>query len=306
MEQVAKYSSVEAVTMPKPRKLNVMSKIAPYLYLTPAMIFFATFVYAPFINTIRMSFCITNLRGEAVKFVGLRNYTETITSPSFLNSLMVTFQFVALIAVPSIIIGLILVLLANNKTKLSRLYELMFSAPMAIASAPAAIIWTMIFHPTNGILNYLVQREVGWLTNPNIAIYSVALVTVWLNIGINFIYLLTGIRNIPEELIESAEVDGAKYFQKLFSITLPMLSPQLFFVFFLNMIMAFQAFSQIRLLTAGGPENTTNVLVHSIYREAFFNGRFEMASVQSLILFVIMLIFTIVQFALEKKLVHYQ
>ncbi|OON99671.1 MAG: glycerol-3-phosphate ABC transporter permease [Epulopiscium sp. Nele67-Bin004] len=278
----------------------------PYLYLTPAIIFFMTFVYVPFLRTIVMSFSITNLRGEPVAFVGFQNYIDTFSSASFINSIKVTFQFVGLVAVPSILVGLALALLASKKTVASRAYELMFSTPMAIASAPAAIIWTMIFHPTNGLLSYVLQKETNWLADPSTAIFAVAAVTIWLNIGINFIYLLTGVRNIPGELIESSEVDGATYFQKLYKIMLPMLSPQLFFVFFLNIIMSFQAFGQVRLLTQGGPEETTNVLVYSIYREAFFYNRFEMACVQSLVLFAIMLVFTLIQFKFEKKGVHYQ
>ncbi|MGL6173750.1 MAG: carbohydrate ABC transporter permease [Cellulosilyticaceae bacterium] len=278
----------------------------PYLYLLPSLVLFGTFVYFPFLKTIYLSLSMTNVRGKVIEFVGFENYKEVLTSPEFMNSILITFKFVLLVGVPSILLGLILALLANVKMKGSRVYELMFSAPMAIASAPAAIVWMMIFHPTNGILNYLMQKEVGWLTDPKIAILAVALVTVWLNLGVNFIFLLTGLRNIPEELVESASVDGANYIQKLLKVILPMLSPQLFFVLFMNLISSFQAFGQIKLLTQGGPGDSTNVIVHSIYREAFFNGRFEIACVQSLVLFIIMLAFTLIQFKFEQKGVHYQ
>jgi sn-glycerol 3-phosphate transport system permease protein len=283
-------------------KLN----IEPYLYLIPTLLIFGVFTYFPFFKTIYLSMSLTNLRGQVVEFVGTQNFKEIIFSPSFLNSIRITFEFVLLVAVPSIIIGLILALLANDQLKGSRIYEMMFSLPMAVASAPAAIIWMMIFHPSNGLLNYILRSNIGWLTDSKIALFSVAAVTVWLNLGVNFIFLITGLRSLPTELMESADIDGANYFQRLFKIVLPMLSPQMFFVVFMNLIGAFQAFGQIKLLTGGGPGDSTNVLVHAIYRDAFFNGRFEMASTESIILFAIMLVVTLIQFRFEKKGVHYQ
>lgn len=281
-------------------------KLEPYMYLIPSFVIFGLFVFYPFVKTIFMSMSITNLRGEMKEFVGLENFKEILTSPEFHNSVITTFKFVSLVAIPAIIIGLVLALLANNKLKGNRTFELMFSLPMAVASAPAAIIWTMIFHPTNGLLNYILGTQVGWLIDSKYALISVAIVTVWLNIGINFIFLITGLRNIPEELLESASIDGANYLSKLKNIILPMLSPQMFLVIFMNLINGFQAFGQIKLLTQGGPGDSTNVIVHSIYREAFFNGRFEMASAQAIILFFIMIVVTLLQLKFEKKGVHYQ
>ncbi|WP_291747494.1 carbohydrate ABC transporter permease [Clostridium sp.] len=287
-------------------KIKLRKKIEPYFYLIPTFIIFTLFVFYPFIKTIIMSMSTTNIRGQIKDFIGLENFKEILTSPEFYNSIFVTFKFVLIVAAPSVIIGFLLALLANNKLKGSRIYELMFSLPMAIASAPAAIIWTMIFHPTNGVLNHLLGTQIGWLTNSKFALISVAIVTIWLNIGLNFIFLLTGLRNIPNELMESAAIDGANYLTKVKNIIIPMVSPQMFLVVFMNLINAFQAFGQIKLLTQGGPGDSTNVLVHSIYREAFFNGRFEMACAQALILFVIMMIVTLLQFKFEKKGVHYQ
>ena len=285
---------------------SLIRKVEPYFYLIPAFIIFGLFVFYPFLKTIIMSMTTTNIRGQIKEFVGLANFKEVLTSPEFYNSIIVTFKFVLMVSIPSIVIGFILALLANNKLKGNRVFELMFSLPMAIASAPAAVIWTMIFHPTNGILNYVLGTEIGWLTDSKFALISVAMVTVWLNIGLNFIFLITGLRNIPDELLESASIDGASYISKLKNIIIPMVSPQMFLVIFMNLIDAFQAFGQIKLLTQGGPGDSTNVLVHSIYREAFFNGRFEMACTQALILFVIMMIVTLLQFKFEKKGVHYQ
>ncbi|WP_195999929.1 sugar ABC transporter permease [Clostridium sp. 1001271B_151109_B4] len=309
-EQYLKLKDIKGNNISKRVSLKnkrvLKGKMEPYFYLIPAFIIFGLFVFYPFIKTIIMSMSTTNIRGEIKEFVGLENFKEILTSPEFYNSIVVTFKFVLLVAAPSVIIGFLLALLANNKLRGNRIFELMFSLPMAIASAPAAVIWTMIFHPTNGILNHVLGTQIGWLTDSKFALISVAIVTVWLNIGLNFIFLLTGLRNIPTELMESASIDGASYLTKVKKIIIPMVSPQMFLVIFMNLINAFQAFGQIKLLTQGGPGDSTNVLVHSIYREAFFNGRFEMACAQALILFVIMMIVTLLQFKFEKKGVHYQ
>lgn len=310
MEQQSMVSTkikfVEKEQVNKKKKIKLMRKIEPFLYLIPAFAVFMIFVFYPFVKTIILSLSQTNLRGEIKSFVGLENFIELFQSPEFYSSIIVTFKFVFLVATPSVIIGFVLALLANNKLKGNRIYELMFSLPMAIASAPAAAIWTMIFHPTNGVLNFVLGQEIGWLTDPRYALISVTVVTTWLNLGLNFIFLTTGLRNIPTELLESSAIDGANFFHKLKNIIIPMVSPQMFLVIFMNLINAFQAFGQIKLLTQGGPGDSTNVLVHSIYREAFFNGRFETACTQALVLFVIMMIVTLLQFKFEKKGVHYQ
>ncbi len=305
VEESIKREKVKKKVFIKRRGI-IKGKIEPFLYMIPSLMIFTLFVFYPFIKTCIMSVSRTNLRGQIKEFVGLENFKEVILSPEFYNSLIITLKFVFIVTTLSIVIGLILALLANNKLKGNRAFELVFSMPMAIASAPASIIWMMIFHPTNGILNYFLGTEIGWLTDSKYALIAVAIVTIWLNIGINFIFLLTGLRNISDELMESASIDGAGYLSKVKNIILPMLSPQLFFVIFMNLINSFQAFAQIKLLTQGGPGDSTNVLVHSIYREAFFNGRFEIASVQALLLFAIMFIVTVLQFRWEKRGVHYQ
>jgi sn-glycerol 3-phosphate transport system permease protein len=165
----------------------------------------------------------------------------------------------------------------------------------------------MIMRPgKSGILNHILGTDIRWLLDAQYALKSVAIVTVWLNIGISFIFLLTGFRNVPEEIIESARIDGAGYFRRLFNIITPVASPQIFFVVFLNIIISFQAFAQVRLLTQGGPSYATHVLVYSIYMSGIRESRFETAFAQSIVLFVIILILTLLQFRAEKRMVHYQ
>lgn len=284
---------------------NFFKRAEPYLYLTPCLLGFCIFMFYPFIKTIFLSFNITNANGEPIDFVGLDNYKELFLSPDFINSILVTVKFVLITAIPAIIIGLMLAILANKKMKFSKLYEVMFAMPMSVSSAAASVIWMILFHPSIGLINYVLKTQIGWLTDEKFALFSVAFVTVWLNIGLNFIFILTGLKNVPEELNESAKVDGAKRGRKFFKLTLPLISPTLFFVVFINMVNSFQSFAQIKLLTSGGPANSTNVIVHGIYREAFFNNRFETACAQSIILFLIILAITLIQLKFEKKSVHY-
>lgn len=248
---------------------------------------------------------LTNFKGQLVEFIGLQNFIDTLTSKEFQNSSVVTIKFVVMTAVPTILIGLILALLANNKLKGNRIFKIAFSLPMAVSSSAASIIWVIILHPTIGILNHILGTNIGWLIDSKWALLAVSFVTIWLNLGVNFIFLLSGLKSIPEELVESAAIDGASYFQKLFKIIIPMLSPTIFFVVFMNIMHAFQSFGPVNIMTAGGPGNSTNMVVYSIYREAFFNGRFDMASAQSILLFFIMLGIAMLQLKFEDKGVHY-
>ena len=280
---------------------------APYLFLLPCLVIFGVFVFFPFVKTVLYSFTLTNSRGQPVEFVGLENYRKLFTSPAFYNSLKLTLIFAPMVCIPTLLISYVLAALANSRMKGSRVYEVMYSLPMAVASAPAAAIWFILLTSgKSGVVNSLLGTEIRWFLDAKYALIGVAFVTVWLNIGAGFIFLLTGFRNVPDELIESARIDGAGYFKRLFSIITPVASPQIFFVIFLNIIVSFQAFAQIRLLTQGGPSYSTNVLVYSIYQAAIRESRFETAFAQSMVLFVIILGITLVQFKAEDRMVFYQ
>ena len=289
----------------KKTRSNLKTKLEPYVFLLPSLLLFSLFVYYPFFKTLYMSFGLTNAHGNFQEFIGFQNYVEIFTSPDFINSLIVTMEFVIITTIPSVVIGLALALLANNKVKGLGISKVMFAVPIAVSSASASIIWGIIFHPSIGMLNNILKTNIGWLIDPHWALLSVAFVTIWMNAGVNFIFIFAGLKNVPQEILESSSIDGARYFTKLFKIIIPMISPTLFFMVFMDIMNAFQSFGQVNILTNGGPGNSTNVLVFSIYREAFFNGRFDTASAQSIILFIIMLVIAMLQFSYEKKGVHY-
>src|SRR5699024_6979460 len=155
-------------------------------------------------------------------------------------------------------------------------------------------------------LDTLGYEKIEWLTSSKMSLISIAITTIWMQIGINFIILLAGIQNISEEMYESAKIDGAGYFQRLFKITITLLSPVLFFVFIIAFICSFLTFCQIDMLTSGVPNYSTNLIVCYIYQHSFNYGHFGYASAQALVLFVIILIVTIFQFSVGERKVHYQ
>jgi len=274
------------------------------------MFIFIVFVFYPFSKTIIYSFSLTNSRGLPVEWVGFENYIKLFSSVRFLESLKLTLIFAPMVGLPTLLIAFFLAAMAHEKgryKRASRLYETMFSLPMAVASAPAAVIWFMILSSgRSGILNRILGTDIRWLLDSRYALTSVAMVTIWLNLGTSFIFLLTGFRNVSDEIIEGARIDGAGYLRRLFRIITPIASPQIFFVVFLNIIISFQAFAQIRLLTQGGPSYATNVLVYTIYQSGIRDSRFETAFAQSIVLFIIILFMTILQFRAEKRTVYYQ
>jgi sn-glycerol 3-phosphate transport system permease protein len=282
------------------------ARIEPYMYLLPTIFILVLFAYYPFVKTGYMSMSLTDFKGEAVEFIGIQHYTELIESSEFKKKLAVTFQFVLYTTIPSILGGLFLGLLAHQKTKGIGLIRTLYALPMAVSSACAAVIWMLMYHPTTGFFNKLLGTDIGWLSDEKWALLSVATVTAWMNLGFNFLLVASGLQNISKEYYESAAIDGANSIQILWKITIPLLTPTIFFITVTSMINSFQAFGQINIMTAGGPSNSTNVLAYAIYQEAFVNNRFGVSSALSIILFVMMFIITLLQFRYEKKWVHYQ
>ena len=279
--------------------------LTSYLYLVPSLLIFAVFLFYPFFKTLYLSLFMTNKMGQAKLFVGLQNYTDLLRSASFLNSLKVTLIFVVIVVFGSMVLGLTAAVLCNRAFPGIRAFSTAYALPMAIASSSAAMIFKIMLHPAVGIVNKLLGLDINWLNDPATALYCVAILTAWLNSGINFLYFSAGLGNIDETIYERASVDGASGVQQFFSLTLPGLSPIMFYTLVVNIIQAFQSFGQIKMLTEGGPSESTNVIVYSIYRDAFFNYRFGNASAQSVILFVIIMLITLVMFRLEKKGVSY-
>ena len=280
--------------------------ILPYILILPAMALFMIFNFYPFLKAILLSFSMTNKQGEVTQWVGLANWVRVLTKDSFWDVIWITLKMAGINLVFTFAIALIFALLATKKVRFSKWYQTMYALPMAIASSPAAAIFLFIFRQKNGLLNNLLGTSISWTTKLPYAFWAVCSMTIWMHVGISFIFLLVGFSNVPEEVLESAWLDGAGPLARIRHILIPMASPQLFFVLFLNISSSFRSFAQIRLLTGGGPANGTKNLIYYIYENAMINGRFETACVQAVVLFILIFSITQIQFALEKRMVHYQ
>ncbi len=279
--------------------------LTPYLLLAPSIILFTIFSFWPFLKTIFLSFSVTDKKGNFVKWVGISNYERVLTAKTFSRIFSNTWKFAAMVCLGTLLISMILALLSASKERGSRVYEVLYAIPMAVASVPASAIFVFLMRKENGFINSILGTDIAWIQDPNYALIAVAIVTVWLGIGASYIFLLVGFRNVPEDLIESAILDGANPLQRAFRILIPMASPQIFFVVFLNITNSFKAFGQIKLLTNGGPNNATTTLVFAMYQNALLNQRFETACVQAIILFIIIFVLTRIQNFFENRTVIY-
>ena len=285
-------------------KKSFFRTVEPYLYLVPVMILFILFVFWPFVKTIQLSFARTTPLGQVAQYVGLDNYTNIFTDGTFLNGLVTTLKFSVMRVILSIMIGFILAIISTEKIRAKGFFRTVYALPMAISAAAASVVFMFIFHSSLGILNRALGTHIGWLTDKKYALIAVTIVSVWMAIGMNFIYLTAAIQSVPAELYESVALDGANFFQKHRHVTIPSISPTLFFLLIINVINSVQAYAEFKMMTQGGPAESTNVIVYEIYQEAFINSRFGVACSESVILFVILIILTALQFRLEKKVTY--
>ncbi|WP_282920669.1 carbohydrate ABC transporter permease [Ignavigranum ruoffiae] len=278
-----------------------IEKYKAYAYLLAPISILTIFMFWPFFKTLERSLFLTNNLGQNAKFLGWANYSELLTSPSFWNSVLVTFNFVVIVVIFGVLLGFLTALLCQRTFPGIKFFSTSYAMPMAIASAGMAMIFQVMLNPTVGIINKIMGTYINYLSQPNSALLVIGLLTGWLNSGMNFLYFSSGIASIDESLYESSSIDGANRWQQFLYITLPSLKPTLFFVIVTNVINAFQGFGQINILTKGGPGQATNVIVYDIYRNAFMNYRYGFASAESVILFLIVMILTIIMFKLRRK-----
>lgn len=279
-------------------------------YLAPSLILFAAFVFIPLAQSIYLSFFNTRATGVITTFAGFDHYLELLTSPAFRTGLLATTLF-ALYTVPiGIALGLVLAVLLNQRLRGINVFRTMMSSTIAISAAVGALIWLLLLNPSLGLLNYILSlvgvRGPEWLIQPTFAIIAVSITTIWLTLGTNIIVLLAGLQGVPEEIYEAARLDGARGVGMFTRITMPMVSPSLFFLLVVDTIAVLQAFTQIHLLTRGGPVDATRVLVYSIYQDAFQNFQFGYASAQAVILLLLVMALTLIQFRFVERRVHYQ
>jgi sn-glycerol 3-phosphate transport system permease protein len=279
-------------------------------FLAPSIIIFTIFVFIPLIRSIILSLYGTNPIGQMTNFVGFKYYVRLFTSDTFLNSLTVTLKFV-LLTVPAVLLaGLILSTLANINIRGNSVFRLLFSLTISISGATAALLFMFLYHPILGQFNYLLSLigipPVPWLIDVKWALIAVAIPRIWLGTGFATVLLLAGMQGISEEYYEAAKIDGAGFWQSWRHITFPLITPSLFFLLVVTTLGAFQTFTEVNVLTGGGPVNSTDVIVQEIFRSFYFNGQYGLASAEALVLFVIILALTVIQFTVLEKRVNYE
>lgn len=278
------------------------------LLLAPSLLIYSVFIFYPLARTVWLGFYREDPFGGRV-YAGFEQYRDVLTSSDFRHSLWVTLLFAIITVGFGLVFGVSLATLAHQRIKGITVFRTIFSSTVATSVAVASLIWLVLFQPSIGVVNQFLksigQEPVQWLLDSSTALFAVAATTVWQNLGITFIILIAGLQGIPDDLYESARVDGASAWLQFREITIPMLSPTLLFVSVILTINAFQSFGQIDLLTQGGPSDSTRVIVYSIYQEAFQNRNAGVASAQAVILFLIVLTLSLVQFRFFERRVHY-
>ncbi len=292
------------------RQREIKKFLTALIFMAPSLIIFIVFVFIPLVRSFILSTQLTNPIGVPVAFYGIEHYRKMFDNDVFVNSLSRSALFVLYTVPSTLVISLALAVLGNLRLKYIAVFRLIFSITIAVSAATASLIFMYLYHPTVGAINYLIGLvgidSIPWLIDSKFALLAIAICAIWLQTGMNTVILLAAMQGISEELYESAVIDGANSWNKFVSITLPLLSPTFFFLLVIDILAAFQTFTQVNIMTRGGPLDSTNVLVYSIYREFYFNGKYGFAAAQSVMLFFIMLFLTIIQFTVVEKKVNYE
>jgi multiple sugar transport system permease protein len=293
-------------------------RLAPYIFLLPMIVGLLVFRLGPVIWSFLLSFQNYN-PFEGGEYIGLGNYRELLTDSDFRQTFGNTLAFTLMYLPLGVLSSLALALLVNNRLRGIILFRAIYFLPVISAVAAIGTIWAWLLNPLYGLVNYLIKAASGltgpeWLGSPKTALLTLVLVNVWRTMGYAMVIFLAGLQDVPQELTDAARVDGAGKIKTFFRITFPLLSPTTFFVIIITIIRSFQIFDLVYIMTApasgeggtvGGPANSTNVLVISIFQNAFKWYRMGYGAAQAYILFVLVALIALVNFRLQKRWVHY-
>lgn len=285
-------------------RTNFTSRGAGWFAL-PYMILFVIFLIIPIVWGLWMSFTNQSLASTNSKFVGLGNYAEAFTSPDMWSSLWNTVFFTLISSIPLVIISFLLAYLVVTGLPGQWLWRLTFFAPYLLPVSVVTAMWGMMFANDfgliNGILANLGMEQIGWLSEKQVAMWSIAITTVWWTIGFNFLLYLSALQNIPDAVYEAAQVDGANAWRRLTSVTLPMMRPTTVLIVLLQILASLKVFDQIFLLTAGGPDGATRSIIQYIYDQGFSGYRVGYASAVSYIFFAMIVVVSLIQVAITNR-----
>ena len=280
--------------------------LRPLLFVAPATIYLLIFSLLPMGVAAYLSLHQWHLLRPEHPFVGLGNYIAALGDPFFRNALYNTFLYAAISVPLGMAFALAVAILADQKLRGMAFFRTLFYIPAVSSGVAISLMGIWVFLPQDGLINYALRLVGGsgstdFLNDTRFALLALALMSMWIGLGPRMVIFLAGLQGIPQSLYESAEMDGASAWQRFRHITLPMLAPTTFFVLLTSTISAFQLFTQVYIMTRGGPRRATDVVVYHIYKEAWHKLHLGMASAQSYILFAAILLISVIQFRLMRR-----
>ncbi|SOC17068.1 carbohydrate ABC transporter permease [Pseudobutyrivibrio ruminis] len=278
-----------------------------WLFIAPTMIGLIILNIIPIFQTIYQSFFKTGDFGKGNIFVGLGNYQRVFSDTEVWQALWNTIKY-AVVEVPiSIIISLVLAVFLNGKIKGRSAFRTIFFLPMVAAPAAIAMVWRWLYNSEFGLLNHILPGKTNWISNPDIAIYSIAIIGIWSIIGYNMVLFLAGLQEVPRDYYEAASIDGANGIQQFFSLTVPLISPTIFFVLVTRVIAAMQVFDVIYMVIDNNNPALfkTQSLVSLFYKYSFTQGNKGYGATVVVVLLVVIMLLTVLQMVGQKKWVHY-
>ncbi len=316
------HPGIETQTKVPPKKIKKKKRnsspfsgwqenLAGYIFIAPMLIGTSVLVIFPILSSFILSFTNWNFISgfQNASFVGLQNYLNLLTSDVFLKSLRNNFLLLLVIPV-TLFVSLVLAVVINKHVYFKDVFKVIYFLPFISSIVAIAVLFRVLFHPTQGPVNQFlmaigIQNPPYWIADVNFALISVMIIMLWNGIGFSLIIYLAGLQNIPKELYEAAEMDGASAWYQFKKITLPLVSPTTFFLLITSIIANFKIFDLIIVLTNGGPANSTITPVVYLYQQAFLDLKTGYASAISFVLFLIIISITLIQFKGQKKWVNY-
>jgi sn-glycerol 3-phosphate transport system permease protein len=281
----------------------------PYLLVAPQIAITVVFFFWPAFQAAWYSFQLQDAFGLQTEFAGLRNFEELFGDERYLDSFRITAFFSFTVAFVGISLALLLATMANRVIHGALAYKTLLIWPYAVASAVAGVVFSFLFAPSVGIVTYALKQigiEWNWVLHGDQAVVLVVIASTWKQISYNFLFFLAGLQSIPRSLIEAAAIDGAGPVRRFWTIVFPLLTPTTFFLLVVNLVYAFfDTFGVIDATTQGGPAGATNILVYKVYHDGIKSADLGGSSAQSVILMIIVIALTVVQFRFIERKVHY-
>jgi len=291
-------AAVETIAPPRYSAAARRDWFAAFVFLLPNLVSIGLFTLIPVVAGFFLSFTNWDMLSDP-QWVGLENYQDILKDRQFWNALRNTVIYTLIVIPGGLAVSMLLALALNSKIKGTAIYQAIFFLPYVSSTVAIALVWKWIYHPDYGVLNAMLRAVglpgVDWLTNPSVALISVAIVQIWQTAGYNMVLLLAGLRAIPKDYYEAARIDGASPWTIFWSITVPLLMPTIFFVTTISIIASFQVFNLIYVMTGGGPGNSTKVYVFYLWENGFSFFKMGYASALAYVLFVIILAITLIQ-----------